>query len=103
MSHFSWKGKTLHLRCQLQPRAARDEIVGIHDDRLKVRITAAPVDGKANAHLIKFLAKQFGVPKNQVAIESGETSRQKSVSITEPRRLPTEAEVLVQESGQENT
>ena len=93
MSHFHWQGNTLYLQCYLQPRAARDEIVGIYDKRLKVRITAPPVDGKANAHLVKFLARQFGVAKSHIEISKGENSRQKILVITKPRQLPPMAGV----------
>lgn len=53
----------LVLRLYIQPKASRDSIVGLHGDELKVAITAPPVDGQANAHLVKFLAKQFRVAK----------------------------------------
>ncbi len=59
----------LVLRLYIQPKASRDSIVGVHGDKLKVAITAPPVDGQANAHLVKFLAKQFRVAKSQVLIE----------------------------------
>ncbi|STV86573.1 Uncharacterised ACR, YggU family COG1872 [Klebsiella michiganensis] len=62
----------LVLRLYIQPKASRDSIVGLHGDELKVAITAPPVDGQANAHLVKFLAKQFRVAKSQVLIEKGE-------------------------------
>jgi uncharacterized protein (TIGR00251 family) len=83
-----WQGDDLILRVHAQPRAAKDELVGPHGDNLKIRITAPPVDGKANAHLIKFLAKSFGVPKAQVELLSGETGRSKRFRIHTPSRLP---------------
>jgi len=57
-------------------------------DRLRVRVTAPPVEGKANAHLIRFLAKEFAVSARQVNLESGAGSRNKLVRIISPRRLP---------------
>jgi uncharacterized protein (TIGR00251 family) len=84
---YRWDGDDLILRVHAQPRAAKDEIVGPHGDSLKIRITAPPVEGKANAHLIKFLAKAFGVPKSQVDLLSGETGRAKRFRIQAPRRL----------------
>jgi uncharacterized protein (TIGR00251 family) len=83
-----WQGDTLWLSCHLQPGASKDEFAGLHGERLKIRIAAPPVDGKANAHLIGFLAKAFGVPKMAVTIERGETGRQKTVSIRAPVTLP---------------
>ena len=59
-------------------------------DRLKISITAPPVDGKANAHLVKFLAGQFGVAKSQVSIVSGESGRDKTVRVSQPARVPVE-------------
>lgn len=61
--------EALLLRLYIQPKASRDQIVGLHGDELKVAITAPPVDGQANAHLTKFLAKQFRVAKGNVCIE----------------------------------
>jgi uncharacterized protein len=69
------------LRVQVQPRASRDEVVGPHGDGLKIRITAAPVAGAANKHLLKFLAKTLKVPRSHMSIASGATSRAKSIAI----------------------
>lgn len=90
---FEWRGDELLLYLRIQPRAARDEIVGPHGDRLKVRITAPPVEGKANAHLLKFLAKRFGVPRSRVVLLGGEAGRDKRVGVIAPERLPDEAKV----------
>ena len=65
----------------IQPGAKRTEIAGLHGDALKIRLAAPPVDGKANAALIAYLAKTLGVPKRDLTFESGETSRQKRVRI----------------------
>jgi uncharacterized protein len=89
---YIWQGDTLLLTLRVQPRASCDEIVGPHgDDSLKVRITAPPVDGKANQHLIKFLAKAFGVAKGQVTLLKGDTGRNKRFAITAPKQLPDAA------------
>ncbi len=63
------------------PRARKDEVLGTHGDAIKVRITAPPVEGAANAHLVKFLAEVLGVPARQVSIVAGETSRRKVVAV----------------------
>lgn len=81
-------GDDLVIRLYIQPKASRDQIVGLHGDELKVAITAPPIDGKANAHLTKFLAKQFRVAKGQVMIEKGELGRHKQVRIEAPRETP---------------
>ena len=77
------------IRVQVQTRASRDEVVGLHGDLLKVRITAAPVAGAANKHLLKFLAKELKIPQGQLSLKSGVTSKNKSISI----RGISEAEV----------
>jgi len=57
-------------------------------DRLKIRLTAPPVEGKANEHLIAWLARLFGVPKSQVILERGAGSKHKQLRICSPRKLP---------------
>ncbi|EOC3069667.1 YggU family protein [Cronobacter malonaticus] len=90
MSAVSKNVDGLVLRLYIQPKASRDSIIGLHGDELKVAITAPPVDGQANAHLVKYLAKQFRVAKSQVVIEKGELGRHKQVKIIEPQQIPTE-------------
>ena len=75
------------IRVRLQPRASRNEITGYREDPatgdqvLQVRVTAAPVDGKANKALIALLAKEFGTPKSKILIVQGESSRDKVVEL----------------------
>lgn len=95
MTWYTWHGEELILTLHLQPRASKDEFVGPHGDAYKVRITAPPVDGKANAHLVKFLAKAFGVPKNNVEILTGESSREKRVKIKSPNKFPVDCKPRV--------
>lgn len=83
-----WDGEDLLLELKVQPRASRDEFGPPLGERLKVRITAPPVEGKANAHLIRFLAKAFGVPRSAVALVNGAGSRSKSFRIKAPSRFP---------------
>ncbi|EMA4766501.1 DUF167 family protein YggU [Cronobacter sakazakii] len=90
MSAVSKTVDGLVLRLYIQPKASRDSIIGLHGDELKVAITAPPVDGQANAYLVKYLAKQFRVAKSQVVIEKGELGRHKQVKIIEPQQIPTE-------------
>jgi uncharacterized protein (TIGR00251 family) len=71
----------LQLTIHVVTRAYKSEIVRLEDGTLKVRITAPPVDGAANAELIKVLAKTFAVSKSSVTIVSGETSKTKRVRI----------------------
>lgn len=85
---YQWQGADLLLHCHIQPKAANDEWVGIHGDRIKLRITAPPVDGKANEHIIKWFSKLFKVPKGDIAILQGELGRQKTLRIHAPKQVP---------------
>ncbi len=96
MSAVSQTADGLVLRLYIQPKASRDSIIGLHGDELKVAITAPPVDGKANAHLIKYLAKQFRVAKGQVLLEKGELGRHKQIKIIDPQQIPTEVAALLE-------
>ena len=69
------------LDLHVQPGASRTELAGKHGERLKVRLQARAVDGKANDDLIEFLAAHFGVPRRNVRIVSGLKSRRKRVEI----------------------
>ncbi|MCO7071414.1 DUF167 family protein YggU [Vibrio cholerae] len=92
-----WReGDDLLLRLYIQPKASRDSIVGLHGEELKVAITAPPIDGKANAHLSKYLAKQCKVAKGSVVIEKGELGRHKQVRILQPSQIPTEIAALIE-------
>lgn len=72
----------LTITVQVQPKSSRDEIVGVHEGRLKIRISAPPVDGKANERLIEVIAKAFGVSKSSVEIVKGHHSRVKTIKIS---------------------
>ncbi|MDP2533747.1 DUF167 family protein YggU [Photobacterium damselae subsp. piscicida] len=85
---LSLMGDNLIIRLYIQPKASRDQIVGIHGEELKIAITAPPVDGKANAHLTKYLSKQFKVAKGHIVIEKGELGRHKQVRVESPREMP---------------
>lgn len=70
------------LEVQVQPRASRSQIVGVHEGRLKIKLTAPPVEGEANRALIDFLARELDLPKRNISLLKGETSRYKLVAIT---------------------
>lgn len=78
----------IRLRILLQPKASRDQIVGLHDNELKIAITAPPIDGQANAHLLKFLSKLFKVPKSSIVLEKGELQRHKQIFVPKPKLIP---------------
>ncbi|MCU7918653.1 MAG: DUF167 family protein [Candidatus Thiodiazotropha sp. (ex Epidulcina cf. delphinae)] len=89
MSWHHWEQDDLILHLRIQPKASRDRFVGPYgEDEYKVAITAPPVDGKANAGLIKFIAKSFRLPPSRIFLISGETSRSKCLRLKSPRHLP---------------
>lgn len=89
MSWYSWEGEDLVLRLRVQPKASRDAFISpFGDTEFKIAICAPPVDGKANAYLLQFLAKEFGVAKSQVTLVAGERSRSKIIRLKSPLKLP---------------
>jgi uncharacterized protein len=89
-SWYRWKDDDLVLSIHLQPGSAQDMLAGTHGERLKIRITAPPVDGRANQHLIRYLARLFDVPCARVELLAGHGSRSKRVRIRQPGRRPEE-------------
>jgi len=73
--------KEILLKVYLQPKASKNEIVGPYRDGIKVRVTAAPVEGRANEVLLRFLAKELGVTLSSVEIIRGHRSREKLIRI----------------------
>lgn len=86
MQPHCWHGANLRLELYLQTKGSKNAIIGIYGERLKVTVTAPPIDGKANKQLIKFLATYFAVPQNQVQIIAGIFNHYKSILIVEPRK-----------------
>ena len=75
--------KRLTLSLKVSPKSSRNEIAGfLEDGTMKLKITAAPEKGKANAEIVAFLADLFAVSKRQVEIVRGETSALKTVVIS---------------------
>lgn len=70
------------LKLRVHPGAKRSAVNGTFADALKIELQAPPVDGKANAALLKFLAEQLDLPKTAVSLKSGESSRDKVIKIT---------------------
>ena len=71
----------VRFRVRLQPRVSRNEIVGLIDGALRVRLHAPPVDGAANEALVAFLADRLSVPRRGVRILTGTTSRMKTIEV----------------------
>jgi hypothetical protein len=76
----------------IQPRSSQNIIVGLHDDALKVKLTAPPVNNAANRMIIQFLAKALEVPKSSLEIVSGHNSRNKQVLLHSGRTNISEKE-----------
>ena len=73
--------ETSRLSVRLVPRASRNEIAGFEGEILRVRVTAPPVEGKANQALVRLLAKRLDVPRGAVRVVAGQASRQKVVAV----------------------
>ncbi len=74
----------------VQPGAKRSAVAGLHGDRLKLRIAAPALDGRANDALVAFIAGALGLPKARVAVVKGERSREKLLAVSgdcDPSRL----------------
>lgn len=86
---------TLYLEIHAVPGASKTGFAGIRDSRLRVRIAAAPEDGRANAELVRFLAKVLGCPKREIRLAGGEKSRRKTIA------MPPEYELKLREISSE--
>lgn len=88
---MSWFTRTAHgvtIAVHAQPGAKHSDIAGLHGERLKVRVAAPPVEGKANEALIEFIAERLGVPRSRVRVIRGEHSRMKLIDVADPAADP---------------
>lgn len=76
------------LRLHVQPGARETKVTGLHLHSLRIRLAAEPVDGKANAALVAFVAARLGLAKSMVTLKSGKTSRHKVLEVSS---APTDA------------
>lgn len=81
MPYYQEKPDGLVVHVRVQPRASRNQLDGVVGDRLRLRLTAPPVEGEANKACVAFLADLFGVPKSQVTLVAGEKAREKSLHV----------------------
>lgn len=89
---MSWFNKTATgyvLAVHAQPGAKRSGIAGLHGERLKIRVAAPPLDGRANEALEAFLAERLGVPRSKVRVLKGQQSRAKLVEVADPDIEPS--------------
>ena len=78
---LSARGDGVLLLLSVMPNARRTEVDGLHDGALRLRLAAPPIDGRANEALVAWLAKSLGVPKRDIEVLRGESSRRKQVAI----------------------
>lgn len=87
----------LVFKVYVQPRSSKNAIVGLHQDALKIKLKAPPVDGEANKLCLKYLSKCLSVPKSSLEIRTGQSSRTKQILFKyEGQGTPTEVEVMTQ-------
>jgi uncharacterized protein (TIGR00251 family) len=83
-------GDSIHIAIKALPSASKTEFAGFKEGRLRVRIAAAPEDGRANAELVAFVSKSLGCPKRDVTLLHGEKSRLKTLAVPLAYRLQWE-------------
>jgi len=74
-------GESCTIKIRVQPKSSRNQVDGFQDGALRVRVTAAPTEGQANAAVIAILAKTLGVSKSRLEIIRGHSSRDKVISV----------------------
>ena len=67
------------VRIKISPNASKNEIIRNDDGSVKIKITAQPIEGKANKALVEFLSKEFKIPKTSIEILKGDTSKEKTI------------------------
>jgi uncharacterized protein (TIGR00251 family) len=91
--HDGKKGAALAIR--VTPRARRNEVAGIlNDGTIRIRLTAPPVEGKANEALVKFLSSILGISKSRIEIVAGQTGRDKLVSLLDMNPETAQQKIL---------
>ncbi len=83
-SWYSTDAEQTIINCKVIPSASRNGFGGVRNGELVVRVNAPPEKGKANKELIKFLAKSLGIGRSALSLVSGDTSRNKRVSVNYP-------------------
>lgn len=86
---YQWEGDILVLNILGTPSAKRDAIGKIKGNQLKVSVTAAPVAGKATDHMVRFLAKEFGISPADIEVVYGRMNVNKQLRIKSPKNLPS--------------
>lgn len=87
-SFCAWDHDTLVVNILGKPSAKQDAIGKVKGNQLKVSVASAPVSGKATDHMVRFLAKEFGVPANDITVVFGRFNVNKQLRIKSPKILP---------------
>lgn len=87
VSYLKDKGEFVELVIKVIPNAKKTEIVGVENDALKVRLSALPIEGRANEELVAFFSKNFKIAKRDIEIISGELGRNKRVALPKSEKL----------------
>ena len=92
-----WREKSASLKVgqvkekRVHPGARRNDVTGVHDGALKISLTTPPTDGRANEALIAFIAARLGIPRSQVTLLTGATSRSKTLRIARKNAADVQA------------
>jgi uncharacterized protein (TIGR00251 family) len=91
----SQHGDAVRLNVQVLPNAKKTEVVGLIDGALKIRLKAQPIEGQANEELIRFIATKMKLPKKQISVVRGLTSRQKTIEIKTQQECEVVSQLLL--------
>jgi uncharacterized protein (TIGR00251 family) len=91
----SQHGEAVRLSMQVLPNAKKTEVVGLIDGVLKIRLQAQPLEGQANEELIRFIATKMKLPKKQISVVRGLTSRQKTIEIKTEQECEAVSQLLL--------
>ena len=83
------------LKVQVLPNAKKTEVVGLIDGALKIRLKAQPIEGQANEELVRFIAMKMKLPKKQISVVRGLTSRQKTIEIKTQQECESVSRLLL--------
>ena len=96
MSYYLEKEDGLTVFVRVQPRASRNQLEGVVENRLRIRLTAPPLEGEANKACAAYLAEVLGVPKSRVSLVAGQKAREKALHVAgDARQLAERLEQAV--------
>ena len=75
------KNEIITLKIVVQPGSKQNEVIGLHNDALKIKLSTPAIEGRANAALLKFIAQLFDVSKTNITLKRGDKSRYKTIEI----------------------